>query len=110
MKDTSLKAYQNMTAKISLHGQMIMSQLPYLKTVKRDRFPWYATKGPLKPNVETIPGATCEEIAKHCQMTEIQVVRRMAQLKRAGLVEVSKEKFAYKMNNHTYYKSIWYAL
>lgn len=111
MNDNSKEAYNNIKPRISLHSQMIMSQLPELKTVRRERYPWYATKSALLSHVDWINGATCEEIAKQCQMTELQVVRRMSELERVGFVKRSEHKQPYTgSDGKTYHKQIWMAV
>jgi DNA-binding transcriptional regulator YhcF (GntR family) len=88
MNDNSKEAYNNIKPRIPLHGEMILSQL--------HKYPH---------------GLSCEQIGNTCGLNEIQVVRRMSELERAGMVKRSDRKQSYKgSDGKTYHKQIWVAV
>lgn len=79
--DNSKEAHNNMTAKIGLHQEQIISHM-------------------VKP-------MTCDQIADRAGMTYIQVVRRCSELERRGLIERCEEKFTYVQDGRHYHRTMW---
>lgn len=114
MNDNSKEAYENITPRLGLHHEQILSHLPdiccYEEMNHMNNSHWFARA---HYPVETFIGkgmATCEAIGNAAGMTEYQVNRRIPELIRMGLVEKCEERYSYKgSDGRTYHKSIYRA-